>query len=102
MRGATDSALKCGAARRRFARAILLKTSIAAGVLLLFAGSAWSADAPIRDFTTYMPTAKATRIDASEAPVIDGDVSDPVWMKAEPITEFYQTDPNPGQPASAR
>jgi len=75
--------------------------------LLVFATSAWSADAPlppgtVRDFTTYMPTAKATRIEPAQAPVIDGDLSDPIWQKAEAITEFYQTDPNEGQPASER
>jgi Carbohydrate family 9 binding domain-like len=57
---------------------------------------------PVRDFTTYMPTAKATRIEASEAPIVDGDLSDPVWQRAEAITEFYQLDPNEGQPASER
>jgi hypothetical protein len=55
---------------------------------------------PARDFNTYQPTARATRIDESEAPKIDGDLSDPVWAKAEVIDEFYQTYPNPGQPAS--
>ena len=100
-----DSALKHCAARRRVLRALLLNASGAAAALLLFAGSASSADSganPVRDFTTYMPTAKATRIEAAEAPVIDGDLSDPVWQKAEPITEFYQTDPNAGQPATER
>jgi len=56
----------------------------------------------VRDFSTYIPTAKATRIEASEAPVIDGDVSDAVWAKAEVIDEFYQTEPDTGQPASER
>lgn len=57
---------------------------------------------PARDFTTYIPTARATRIAISEAPRIDGDLSDPVWQKGEPITEFYQIDPDPGRPASER
>jgi hypothetical protein len=91
-------------------RAIVLNASLAAAALLLFAGSVSSADArssgppanPARDFTTYMPTAKATRIEAAEAPNIDGDLSDPIWQKAEPITEFYQTDPDEGQPATER
>ena len=90
-----------GAARERRVSALVPGTG-AALALLLFAGSAWSADAPLRDFNAYMPTARATRIEAAEAPVIDGDVSDPVWNKAEPITEFYQIDPNAGQPASER
>jgi len=94
------SALYCGAAQRRGARAGLI---ILTGAILA-AGTAWGAETPppARDFTTYIPTAKATRIDASEAPVIDGDLSDPVWQKAEPITEFYQLEPDAGQPASER
>jgi hypothetical protein len=57
---------------------------------------------PPRDFSTYMPTARATRIALSDAPTIDGDLSDSIWEKAEPITEFYQIDPDPGRPASER
>src|SRR6266700_3255810 len=102
-----NGALKHCAARRFVACAMALKSSVvAAGALLFFIHSAWSAaaplPAPVRDFTTYMPTAKATRIEANEAPVIDGDLSDPVWQKAMPITEFYQIEPNTGQPGSER
>jgi len=70
----------------------------------VFAASAPEADGhpAARDFSTYIPAAKATRIQAGEAPTIDGDLSDPVWQRAEPITEFYQTDPNEGQLASER
>jgi len=103
--GAMDSALKRCAAQRRGLRALLRNSSGAAAVMALFAGSAWGAEPlppPIHDFTTYMPTAKATRIEAAEAPTIDGDLSDPIWQKAEPITEFYQTDPDEGQPATER
>ncbi len=57
---------------------------------------------PPRDFKTYQPSAAATRIDASEAPVIDGDFSDPVWKKATTIDEFYQLEPHEGAPASER
>jgi len=53
---------------------------------------------PPRDFTTYQPTARATRISNGEAPTIDGDLNDPAWAKAEIIDEFYQTDPDVGQP----
>src|SRR6185369_10623358 len=53
-------------------------------------------------FSTYVPSAKAMRIDASEAPTIDGDLSDSIWKRADPITEFYQVEPNEGQPASER
>ncbi len=57
---------------------------------------------PARDFSTYIPTARAARIEASEAPAIDGDVSDAVWAKAEVINEFYQLEPDTGQPVSER
>ena len=54
---------------------------------------------PARDFSTYIPTGQATRIEAAEAPTIDGLLDDPVWAKAEVIDEFYQLDPDTGQPA---
>jgi hypothetical protein len=57
---------------------------------------------PVRDFNSYQPTGKATRIDSTEAPMIDGDLSDPVWTKAEAIDEFYQLEPDVGQPATER
>jgi hypothetical protein len=55
---------------------------------------------PPRDFTTYSPIARATRIPNDQAPTIDGDLSDPGWARAEVVNEFYQVDPNVGQPAS--
>jgi hypothetical protein len=62
------------------------------------AGAAF-AQAPAHDFATWRPTAHATRIDAAQAPVIDGDISDPIWRKAAPIDEFYQLEPQEAQPA---
>lgn len=61
-----------------------------------------SAPHPTRDFNTYQPSAKATRIDTAQAPNIDGDISDGVWAKAPIIDEFYQLEPKEGQPASER
>jgi hypothetical protein len=55
-----------------------------------------------RDFSQYHPVAHAVRIAASEAPAIDGDISDPVWRKAEIIDKFFQTEPDEGTPASER
>lgn len=55
-------------------------------VLLLFAVPAFAAE--------Y----RAVR--ASEAPVIDGDLSDPVWQSAPAITGFTQHDPDDGKPAT--
>jgi hypothetical protein len=113
--------LRNWAERRCAARPRALKAGVASAALLVFSGHAWGADAvaplvrpsldpeaptspatPVRDFNTYMPTAKATRIETAEAPVIDGDISDPVWAKAEAVSEFYQIEPNTGQPGSER
>jgi hypothetical protein len=38
----------------------------------------------------------------SEAPAIDGDLSDPIWAKATVIDSFIQKRPNPGMPATER
>src|SRR5262245_13889058 len=54
------------------------------------------------DFSTYQPTAKATRIEPSESPTIDGLLNDPAWTKAEIVDEFYQLDPDTGRPGSER
>ena len=95
-------------APRYIARRILVRAVGSATVALAAtAGPVSSAPAEgapplVRDFSTYMPSAKATRIAASEAPNVDGDLSDPIWQRAEPITEFYQVDPDEGQPASER
>lgn len=48
------------------------------------------------------PSVVAVRIDTSEAPTIDGDLSDPVWAKAAVLDDFRQMDPNTGQPATER
>src|SRR5260370_11261125 len=57
---------------------------------------------PQRDFRTYQPGATAVRVPSSEAPTIDGDLSDSVWKKAAVIDEFYQLEPNEGNPGSQR
>jgi cellulose/xylan binding protein with CBM9 domain len=88
--------------------AVALRSGVAAGALLLLTATALAAEAPqppeppARDFNTYVPSARATRIETSEAPIIDGDVSDAVWARAELIDEFYQLEPDTGQPVSER
>src|SRR5262245_13410839 len=47
-------------------------------------------------------TVRAVRIDSSEAPNIDGDLSDPVWEKAAVLEYFRQVEPDTGAPASER
>ena len=48
------------------------------------------------------PTASATRIQTSEAPIIDGDLSDGVWAKATVIDKLVQKQPNPGAEPTER
>ena len=52
-------------------------------------------DVPV-DFQHYEPEAEIARIAVSEAPEIDGDISDPAWSKATRIDRFYQTVPVQG------
>jgi len=48
------------------------------------------------------PSVRAVRIDSSEAPVIDGDLSDAVWAKAAVVDNFTQRQPNPYEPPTER
>ena len=48
------------------------------------------------------PSVRAVRIDPSEAPTIDGDLSDPVWAKATVVDNFTQRQPNPYEPPTER
>jgi len=94
--------------RARLIRSLF--AAIAAGALFVAAAPLAAADAepadeaipPARDIGTYVPTGQATRIEAAEAPTIDGLLGDPVWAKAQVIDEFYQLDPDTGQPGSER
>jgi hypothetical protein len=46
------------------------------------------------------PIARASRIEAGEAPTIDGDLSDLAWAKATVIDDIRQRQPDPGAPAT--
>jgi hypothetical protein len=48
------------------------------------------------------PSIRAVRIDAADAPVIDGDLSDEAWAKAAVIDDFRQRSPNPYEPGTER
>ena len=106
MSGGILSAQQRGAERIIVPRRMVCGVAAVLGAMLLASGNALGAAAPqpaphpVRDFNTYQPTGMATRIDAGEAPTIDGDLSDPAWAKAQIIDEFYQVDPDAGQPAS--
>ena len=65
------------------------------------AQAAPAASPPIAD-SMMNYTLRAVRIDSSQAPVIDGDLSDSVWAKAAVLDDFRQVEPDTGQPASER
>nr|TFG54903.1 MAG: hypothetical protein E4H34_01580 [Hyphomicrobiales bacterium] len=44
----------------------------------------------------------AVRIDAADAPTIDGNLSDPAWARAMPLADLRQKLPNVGAPATER
>ena len=46
--------------------------------------------------------ANAVRIDAAEAPIIDGDLSDASWARAFVVFDFYQNSPDAFAPATER
>jgi hypothetical protein len=77
------------------------KRCIFACATVMAAAAAATAQTP-HDFGTWRPSAAATRIATTEAPAIDGDVSDKVWAKAPAISEFYQLEPSEGAPADER
>jgi len=68
------------------------------GVMLGFAGPSMAA--PAHDFSTYRPSAEATRVDDKDSPSIDGDITDDVWARAKVIKDFYQVEPKGGEPAA--
>jgi hypothetical protein len=70
--------------------------------VLLFSLGAYAQPEPSVSMGIVRPNTAAVRISSSEAPVIDGDVSDAVWAKAHTIDDFIQKSPNPGQPATER
>jgi len=83
----------CGAATRAAVRIGF--------VCVLLTALARPADAnadPLPDFDAYTPRLEAVRIAEDEAPVIDGDLSDPAWARAAVIEDFYQVEPRDGAP----
>ena len=93
--------------RARLTRSLcrfLTGTALAAGGLFASGAPLSAAEPapPARDFSSYVPSGEATRIDASEAPAIDGLLDDAAWSKAKVIDEFYQLDPDSGAPGTEK
>jgi len=78
-----------------------------AGFCWAACGSAFAAEAAAEseaaeEIASPRPVAHVARISASEAPTIDGDLSDLSWAKATVITDFKQREPDPGAPPTER
>ena len=104
MLGSGGMALKDRARLTRSLCQFLTGTALAAGGLFASATPLAAAEPtpPARDFSTYIPSGQATRIEASEAPAIDGLLDDAAWANAQVIDEFYQLDPETGAPGTER
>jgi hypothetical protein len=70
--------------------------------MMLSSGASSGQPAPQPSLDSMNYSVKAVRIDPTEAPKIDGDLSDPVWAKAAVLDDFRQVEPDTGQPASER
>jgi hypothetical protein len=81
---------------------LLRKTAILAGAAFLVVSPRLAAQVAAPPLPPPNHIAHAVRIDPAEAPVIDGDLSDPVWAKAEPLEDFRQVEPDTGAPATER
>jgi len=81
----------CGSAKRT--------ASLAALISAPFISSVAAQPVP-PDAMNY--TLHAVRIESSEAPAIDADLSDPVWAKAAVLDDFPQSEPDAGRPATER
>jgi hypothetical protein len=83
---------------------VALGTRAAAATLVLAytcgTALAQQQDASPPSFTR--PSVRAVRIDASEAPVIDANLSDAAWAKGAVVDEFRQRSPNPYEAATER
>ncbi len=73
-----------------------MKSRIAALTFLMIFSTGW----PGYSHEKMEYVAEAVRIEASEAPAIDGRFDDTVWRKGIPISHFVQRDPLPGAPAT--
>jgi hypothetical protein len=86
---------------------ILIKSAFRNRLRILFLCQAmivvWSASASAQDRIGNGVRPIAEAIDLTVEPVVDGNVlDDPAWKDATPISDFWQTKPNAGQPATQK
>jgi hypothetical protein len=91
----TEMSLRSGAPIRDCALSALL----AIAAVLVAGAPAFAAEPPPGP---EYHSARATRIEASQAPIIDGDLTDPIWANADVIDGFHQESPNVGEPSTER
>ena len=78
------------------------KTAVLFGAALLSLSTGLAAQPGAAPPPAADHVARAVRIDPTEAPTIDGDLSDPAWAKADILDDFRQVEPNSGEPATER
>src|SRR6185295_1991773 len=71
-----------------------MKTALASLVLALLAAAAAATPAPPH------PPIPATRLTGSIN--VDGELNEPIWQTAPPVTEMFQMEPDQGQPCSQK
>jgi hypothetical protein len=70
-------------------------------VCLIFAGARPATGQEAAGGSALVPVARALKV--TQAPSLDGRVAgDPAWQAVTPLTDFWQTAPDAGQPASER
>jgi hypothetical protein len=76
----------------------MVRFVVITGALALGLVASASAQPPVRGAAPPARRASATR--TAEAPVIDGLLDDRAWLQATALSEFVQTEPSEGQPAT--
>lgn len=74
---------------------VLARGLVGVAVLCWAAGPVQASSASARA-QVAAPSAAPVRISPSDAPIIDGSLSDPVWGRAAVIDQFQQVSPDPG------
>jgi hypothetical protein len=78
---------------------------LSASVVLFGSSFAWAQPQQLQIASSTTPGARpaGSAMQVTEGPTLDGNVlDDPVWQQVPPITEFWQEQPDEGQPASEK
>ena len=84
-------------------RALLLPVLLAIGLPLHAAGQAGPQPSDVLDPAASHESARVVKATRLTGPVdLDGSLEEPAWARAIPVTEFIQTEPLEGEPATER